>query len=250
MKKKDTSWEKVASWYEEHLGNEDTYHAKVILPNLTRILELSGNEKVLDLACGEGYFTRALKKSVSSITGADLSPSLIESAKSVSKDILYHVADATNLSFAKDKEFDVVISVLAIQNMENILAAFSECRRVLKDNGRFIFVLNHPVYRIPKASSWGYDEKEKAQYRRVDAYLTPSKVPIDMHPGSSDKTFTYSFHRSLQDYMKALRSAGFAITRLEEWISHKKSEEGPRSVAEDKARREIPLFLAVETRIL
>jgi hypothetical protein len=52
----------------------------------------------------------------------------------------------------------------------------------------------------------------------------------------------------MQDYMKALSSAGFAITRIEEWISHKKSEKGPRQEAEDRARKEFPLFLAIEAR--
>ena len=45
-----------------------------------------------------------------------------------------------------------------------------------------------------------------------------------------------------------MTKAGLAITRLEEWISHKKSEEGPRATAEDVARKEIPLFLMLEMR--
>ena len=68
-----------------------------------------------------------------------------------------------------------------------------------------------------------------------------------MTPGKSkDKQFTYSFHRSLQDYSKALRAGGFAIVRMEEWISHKDSQPGPRAAAENTARKEFPLFLAIE----
>jgi hypothetical protein len=36
--------------------------------------------------------------------------------------------------------------------------------------------------------------------------------------------------------------------RLEEWISHKKSEKGTRQLAEDVARKEFPLFMALELR--
>ena len=50
----------------------------------------------------------------------------------------------------------------------------------------------------------------------------------------------------LQVYFKALKRAGFAVTGLEEWISNKKSEAGPRAKAEDKARKEIPLFMMIE----
>ncbi len=246
MKKKDTSWENVADWYGQHLEEGDTYHARVLLPNLKRILELDKAEAVLDLACGEGYFTRAFAQNAKTIVGCDLSPSLIERAKIASPKIPFHIANATHLSFAADASFDVVLCVLALQNMQSLPPVFAEVARVLTKTGRFIFVLNHPAFRIPKKSSWGYDEKERVQYRRIDAYLSSAKIEIDTHPGSAAKEFTYSFHRSLQDYTKALRSAGLSITRLEEWISHKVSEKGPRAAAEDHSRKEIPLFLAIE----
>jgi hypothetical protein len=72
-----------------------------------------------------------------------------------------------------------------------------------------------------------------------------------MNPGevasqSSEAQNTISFHRPLQAYMKALEKTGFVLARLEEWTSHKKSEKGPRQTAEDRARKEIPLFLMME----
>ena len=70
-----------------------------------------------------------------------------------------------------------------------------------------------------------------------------------MHPGKAargEKTQeTYSFHRPLQVYAKILANAGFVIARIEEWESHRESEKGPRREAEDRARKEFPLFLAI-----
>ena len=249
--KKDTSWEGIAGWYDKHLETDsDTYHAQVILPNLKRLLSLSGKEAVLDLACGQGFFARAFVKDAKTIVACDLSPSLIALAKEhEEKAISYHVSNAMNLRFAKDASLDLVYCVLALQNIERIAETLKEVRRVLKKDGHFIFVLNHPAFRIPKHSSWEYDEKTKVQYRRVDSYLSATKEKIDMTPGKrTNKEFTLSFHRSLQEYMKLLRAAGFSITRLEEWISHKKSQQGPRAKAEDTARKEFPLFLAIEAQ--
>lgn len=244
---KDTSWEKVASWYDDHLEkDDDTYQAKVVLPNLERILALSGKERVLDLACGQGFFARQFAPKAQSLVGADLSPSLISHAKERAGGITYHVADASKLSFAKSGSFDVVYCVLALQNMERLSAVIAEVARVLAPSGRFVFVLNHPAFRIPKRSRWGWDATEKVQFRRTDAYLSSSKERIDMAPGSAGGAYTVSFHRSLQDYMKALRGAGFSLTQLEEWISHKKSQPGARQKAEDRARKEFPLFLCAE----
>lgn len=245
--KKDTSWEKVASWYDEHLEGGDTYQAKVILPNLMRMLDLKKETRVLDLACGQGFFTREIAKHTAHVIGSDLSPSLIRLAKEQSDPKLqFTVADAASLTFAKDASFDVVVCVLALQNIEKLQETLREVRRVLTKTGRFIFVLNHPAFRIPKKSAWGFDSDAGIQYRRLDAYLSQSKEQIDMTPGQRQKEYTVSFHRSLQDYVKALKSAGFAVISLEEWISHKKSGAGPRMKAEDRSRKEFPLFLALE----
>lgn len=246
---KNTSWEGVATWYDKHLeADADTYQAKVVLPNLTRMLELSGKEAVLDIACGQGYFTRHFAKDAKKIEGCDLSLSLIAFAKAHSdKAIAFTVSDASALSFAKSGAYDIAYCVLALQNIEKAGETFKEAARVLKRGGRFVFVLNHPAFRIPKASSWGFDEKTHTQYRRIDRYLSPAKEKIDMTPGKKvNKEYTVSFHRPLQDYMKYMRAAGLAATRMEEWISHRKSGSGPRRKAEDTARKEFPLFLAIE----
>ena len=50
--------------------------------------------------------------------------------------------------------------------------------------------------------------------------------------------------------MKLFAKNGLAITRLEEWISHKQSGAGPRQAAEDKARKEIPMFMCLEIKKL
>jgi len=245
-----TSWGGVADWYEEHLAGDDTYHAKVIAPNLMRIVNPQKGMRVLDLACGEGYFARMFRSAGAQVVGTDIAASLIEKAKRQSPDIAYYVADATkDFSFAVDESFDAVVCVLALQNMEKLEPVFKECARVLKPVSRFIFVLNHPVFRIPKHTAWGWDSEKKIQYRRVDSYLSSRREHIDMSPGKGSGESTISFHRSLQDHMKGLAGAGFAITKIEEWISHKKSEKGPRAEAEDRARKEFPLFLAVEARL-
>ncbi len=254
--KKSTSWGEVADWYGDYLQKEGSYQTQVILPNLLRMLALKKSDTVLDLACGEGFFAREFAKSGAKVIGADISHELIQKAKSWrlpvgrQSPILYKVAKASNLTFAKDQEFTAVACVLALQNMEDIKAVFAEAHRVLAKGGRFVMVLNHPAFRVLKRSGWGYDEEQKVQYRRIDGYLSAAKIMVDMHPGKTSGPKTISYHRSIQDFTKALGSNGFAITRLEEWTSHKQSGKGPRQKAEDTARKEIPLFMALEVRAL
>lgn len=250
MKNKDTSWNKVAGWYDELLKNDDSYQAKVILPNLLRFLDLKKGEKVYDLACGQGYFANIFAHVGAEVVASDLSKKLIETAKKDSKEkISFYITPAHRAQFLKDNSIDTIVVVLAIQNIENVNEVFAECKRILKKDGRMVLVLNHPAFRVPQASDWHFEEG--VQSRIVSKYLSESKLSIDMTPGEKNpkkKITTISFHRSLQYYVKLFSKNGLAVTRLEEWISHKQSGTGPRQIAEDKARKEIPMFMCLEVR--
>ena len=136
-KKPDTSWGKVADWYGEYLGGDDTYQSKVILPNLLRVLAIQKGDRVLDLACGEGFFAREFAKAGARVAGADIAKELIEKARAQGGGIEYFVAPADKLAFAKDGEFDAVVCVLALQNIEDVPAVYAEARRVLRPTGKF-----------------------------------------------------------------------------------------------------------------
>jgi ubiquinone/menaquinone biosynthesis C-methylase UbiE len=245
---KDTSWGNVAKWYDKVVNDEDSYQIKVILPNVVRILAPKKGQRILDLACGQGFFSHAIAAEGARVSGVDVGAELVDIAKKhAGHNEEFIVAPSDDLSPFPNLCFDSVVCVLAIQNIERMTDTFTEVSRVLKPRGKFVLVLNHPAFRIPGKSSWGWDEKAQVQYRRVDEYISESRSTIDMNPGSTGKKeLTYSFHRSLQAYSKSLANNGFAVSRIEEWISHKESEKGPRQSAENKARKEIPLFMCLE----
>ncbi len=244
---KSTSWGKVAIWYDNYLSKNGTYQKDLILPNILRLLTIKKNETVLDLACGQGFFTGEFAKIAGKTIGVDLSEELISLAKKhLPSAIDYRVGSADNLSFLNDKSVDKITIILSLQNIENVSDTLKECSRVLKQGGKLYIVLNHPAFRIPKNSSWGWNEKNKSQYRRIDSYLSESKVKIQMHPGDNPKEVTWSFHRPIQYYVKLLSKNGFLVYRMEEWNSNKKSEPGPKAEEENRIRSEIPLFLFIE----
>lgn len=237
---------KATSWGKEAVVG--VYQKELILPNILRLLEIKKGETILDLACGPGFFAREFFKKGGEVVGVDISKDLITLAKKSSPaNIEYHIGSAENLSFLKEKSADKAVIILAIQNISDINAVFQECARVLRPGGKLFMAMNHPAFRVPKESSWDWDETAQAQYRRIDKYMSDFSVKIQMHPSTGSwralGDYTTTFHRPLQGYFKAMRRAGFCVDTLEEWISQKHSQSGPRAKAEDIARKEIPLFM-------
>ena len=114
------------------------------------------NDKVLDVACGEGELSKYLP--TKDIIGIDNSETAIKLAienKAVGQ---YLVMDMQDLKF-EENSFDVVTCSLSLFyfTKENIDKVLQEIRRVLKPNGRFVFSyknLEHP--KILKTKPQGF----------------------------------------------------------------------------------------------
>ncbi|MBI2166469.1 MAG: class I SAM-dependent methyltransferase [Chloroflexi bacterium] len=212
-----------------------------------RLLEVKAGERVLDLGCGQGVVSRAMHKAGATVTGVDMSRRLIELARRrSSRDIQYLVADARDLKALERGSFDAIAWVLAAQDTEPIEPVFINCARLLRPGGRLVMVINHPAFRIPRQSRWGFDEERKLLYRAVDRYLTPLSIPIDIHPFRAPaRQQTWTYHRPLEAYIKGLAGEGLWVNALEEWPSHRVSQPGPLAAAENRSREEFPLFLAL-----
>ena len=244
------SWQPVSSWYNEIVGDKGHYyHKHVILPQSLRLLRLEPHSDLLDLACGQGVLARNIPEDVT-YYGVEVARSLIEAAREQDNASNHHFVLANlerpTLPIQKT-EFSHATIILALQNISKYKQVFAHAAQYLKSGGKFLIVLNHPMFRIPRQSSWGIDGVKKTQYRRVDRYLSPLEIPIQAHPGKvSSAAMTWSYHVPLSNYVNDLVSAGFVVTALEEWSSDKVSE-GRAAKMENRSRNEIPLFMAILT---
>ncbi len=280
-----THWDPVADWYDQLVGDQGSeYHQQVVHPGVLRLLKPSLAERILDLSCGQGVLCRLLRQRGAVVVGVDASAKLIEAARMRQAEeeveqgagsrepfpveftrqggssqlpqaaspkspppLQYLLGDARQLRQVKGLgggTFDAVTHVLAIQNIDPIEPVFEGVSWLLRPGGRLVMVMMHPAFRSPQHTSWGF-EGHDFQYRRIDRYLLPRKHPIVSHPGHKDSGHTWTFHRPLQSYVHALSKAGLLVDAIEEWPSHKESQPGPRASAENAARREIPLFMAI-----
>ncbi|MDG1844509.1 MAG: methyltransferase domain-containing protein [Nitrospinaceae bacterium] len=245
--RKQTLWDQASRWYDSLVGMSGSdYHQTIVMPGVLKLLELKPGRRVLDLACGQGVFSRFLLEKKINPEGLDSSEELLRMARSRSiKLIPYHLGNAGDAKVLNGQEFDGIACLLAVQNIENIEPVFQNVARWLKPKGKFVMVLTHPCFRIPRQTHWGWDEDKKIEYRRVDRYANEMKIPILTPPFVDKVNYTMTYHRPLQNYFSALLKAGLYVDCLEEWMSNKESASGKRSRGENRARKEVPLFMAI-----
>jgi SAM-dependent methyltransferase len=250
MKRTDTSWQNVSEWYGKAVGKEGNYyHQHIVLPNSLRLLDLKNDSSLLDLACGQGVLARQLPPGIY-YAGVDASPDLIKQAKQLdnNRNHIYGVADVSKNLHVQKRDFSHAALILALQNIEDHDGVIKNARKHLRTAGKLLVVLNHPHFRIPRQTSWGIDHQKQSQYRRVDMYMTPLKIPIRTNPGQGEKSAsTWSYHFPLSHYAGLLSENGFVIERLEEWTSDRQSV-GRWAKMENRARMEFPLFMAILAR--
>lgn len=240
----DTSWHAETKDYNKIVGEDGHYfHQHVVIPGVLRLLKLKQGDSLLDLGCGQGVLARAIPTGVHYL-GVDAAAGLIDVAKKMDNDPhhKYITASATR-QLQLNESFTSAAIVLALQNMELPQNAIKNASQLLIKDGKLAIVINHPMFRIPRQSGWG-EHPNKLQYRYINRYLSHMKIPILMHPSRKGGAETVSYHFPLSYYVDALVKNGFVITGIEEWTSDKESK-GKAAKQENRARTEIPLFMAI-----
>ncbi len=106
-------------------------------------LDLKGDERVLDIGCGDGKVTAEIAEQIpkGSVLGIDNSEEMIHFAlknfpSNRFPNITFELIDATQMNF--DEEFDVVFSNAAIHWISNHLLVLEGIKKSLKPSGKIL----------------------------------------------------------------------------------------------------------------
>lgn len=187
--------------------------------------DLAGRS-VLDVACGEGYYTRLLRlRGGARVVGVDLSEGMIDLARKQEAEhpigVEYLVGDGRHLKI--DPPFDLVVAAYLLNYAADRETLSAMCRGIagcLKPGGRFVTV----------NSSASLDFRTAPSYRQYGFETSASGgwqegTPVTWTFHLDDGPFSIeNYHLPVSAHEEALRDAGFREVR---WVTPQLSADAP-----------------------
>ena len=217
------AWDANAEVWDAKMADQGNDFVNLLQwPVIQPLLNIQPGQKILDIACGNGLFSRRLAALGADVVAIDFSAELIERAKARKSDrITYQVMDVTDetaLLTLGEHTFESALCNMALFDIADIQPIFRALPHLLKPGGRFVLSLTHPAFNnassVHVAEEWD-DAGMKTRYSvKVSRYMTPyhaEGVALRDQP----KPQLY-FERPMQYYLKLGFENGFVLDGFEE----------------------------------
>ncbi|WP_340202664.1 class I SAM-dependent methyltransferase [Ascidiimonas sp. W6] len=201
------SKEKILAAYEtmavsyNNLIDQKPHNAYYDRPTTLKLLGDVKGKKILDAACGPGKYAEILLAKGATVTGFDLSPSMIALAKERNKNQANFFVHDLSAPFTRceDAAFDVVLCALALHYVADWNPVIKEFQRVLKPGGSLVISIEHPFFE--------YNYFKSKKYFEVEAVSTTWR-------GFGKAIKMHSYRRPLEKCIRPLTENGFYLDEL------------------------------------
>jgi 2-polyprenyl-3-methyl-5-hydroxy-6-metoxy-1,4-benzoquinol methylase len=216
------AWDALAAYWDENMESGRTWQRGLIQPAVEELLRLEPGERVLEIACGNGEFSRRMGELGARLLATDFSEAMLERARSHGGTIEYRLADAADeqalLALGEPKSFDAVVCNMAIMDMADIEPMVAASSRLLRSAGRFVFSTLHPAFNSTATRMIEQFENEEGLVRtysvKVSSYISPSigkGVALEGQP-----VVQWYFHRPISALFDVWFAHGFVLDGMGE----------------------------------
>jgi SAM-dependent methyltransferase len=169
-------------------------------PILDQLFSEVSGKSFLDLGCGTGRHSIRFAKKGAEVVGLDNSQGMLEKAQKKALEILpqskrpkFQKFDLDQGTYPfHDQTFDIIGSFLALEHIQNLGHFFSECKRLVKKEGKIVFTFMHPAMLL----------------KGVQARFN--------HPESGDKIYPLGRPYQISDYYNEVIKAGLKVSSISE----------------------------------
>jgi len=251
-------WERIAPWWDQQLCEGNDFQKTLIMPATDRLLDPKPGQTILDVACGNGNYSRVLGRRGARVVACDFSESFLDCARkrTIAEDgqIEYRKIDVTSMAemlTLGEKRFDAAVCSMAMMDMIVIDPLLDSLAELLKPGGRFVFSLPHPCFnandmKFTAGLEVHQDRTEQTFGVEIWKYLKQEagrSVGIINQPEPH-----YFFHRPISAIFSACFSGGFVIDGLEEPAFPASAGGSGKNVFSWAKRPEIPPAIIIRAR--
>lgn len=228
--------EKAANWDERIGADGNQFHRVLIAPTVTELLAMQSGEKLLDIACGNGQFSRQMAADGVEVMAVDASEVFLERARhhtenagaDIAARITYRHVDATDEasllacgeagSFDAGS-FDAVVCNNALMDLATIRPLYRAVYALLRSGGRFVFAVSHPCFNGASARRIAYEENHAGKLEMIHAVQVSRYLEDEVGLGTGMKGETlahYYFDRPINSLLRDGFEAGLVVDGFEE----------------------------------
>ncbi len=162
-----SAYDQMGSDFEEHSA-DSAYNAHYDRPAVLAAVGSVGGLRVLDAACGPGYYAGELLARGAVVTAFDASPTMVALARqrTTGRARIDTAVLGEPLPYP-DGAFDLAVCALAIHYAADRAAAFAEFFRVLRPGGALVISTQHPVTDWLRKGGSYFDVKLEADIWRT-----------------------------------------------------------------------------------
>lgn len=218
-------WSGVASTYLDYFkSDEDRLRRELLDPIMLSSLN-PPDKTILDLGCGEGYFTRVIKAAdAKRVIGVDIAPGLIKSAREQDPAGEYEICDIVTAPVLWPRTFDAVVAHMVMMDVSDLDTTYLKIAKSLVCSGRLVLSIVNPYYAFP-VGEWRAPPKPPRSWRHLGKRLPhkskyDSELFITEYFGSrlvqkrlgDCSTSVPHFHRQLSDYLNLAAKHGLVLS--------------------------------------
>ena len=138
-------YELFADEFAEH-ARDGLYNAHYDRPTCLALLGDVAGKRVLDAACGPGLYAEELLRRGARVVGFDQSRRMVDICRNRAGQGEFRVHDLGDpIGWLPDASVDLALCALAIEYVDDRVAALSELRRVLRPGGALVLSRQHPT---------------------------------------------------------------------------------------------------------